>query len=89
MVVNGAVRFENYSDFGNTTNFKVASRYKLTDNINLRGAVSTGFRAPSLHQINFNATAQFVGGVPFEVSTFSNDSPAAKALDSAIETRRI
>jgi outer membrane cobalamin receptor len=36
-------RFENYSDFGNTTNFKVASRYKLTDNINLRGAVSTGF----------------------------------------------
>ncbi|HEX9150684.1 MAG TPA: TonB-dependent receptor, partial [Flavobacterium sp.] len=47
-LVNGAVRFENYSDFGNTTNFKVASRYKLTDNINLRGAVSTGFRAPSL-----------------------------------------
>jgi hypothetical protein len=39
MVMNGAVRFENYSDFGNTTNFKVASRYKLTDNINLRGAV--------------------------------------------------
>jgi iron complex outermembrane receptor protein len=46
-LLNGAVRFENYSDFGNTTNFKVASRYKLTDNINLRGAVSTGFRAPS------------------------------------------
>jgi iron complex outermembrane receptor protein len=72
---------ENYSDFGNTTNFKVASRYKLTDNINLRGAVSTGFRALLTHQINFNATAtQFVGGVPFEVSTFSNDS-AAKALE--------
>jgi iron complex outermembrane receptor protein len=46
--------------------------------------------APSLHQINFNATAtQFVGGVPFEVSTFSNDSPAAKALEFPIETRRI
>ena len=80
-LVNGAVRFENYSDFGNTTNFKVASRYKLTDNINLRGALSTGFRAPSLHQIYFNSTAtQFVGGVPFEVGTFSNDSPVAKAL---------
>jgi iron complex outermembrane receptor protein len=80
-LVNGAVRFENYSDFGNTTNFKIASRYKLTDNINLRGAVSTGFRAPSLHQIYFNSTAtQFVGGVPFEVGTFSNDSPVAKAL---------
>lgn len=80
-LVNGAVRFENYSDFGNTTNFKVATRYKLTENINLRGAVSTGFRAPSLHQIYFNSTAtQFVGGVPFEVGTFSNDSQAAQLL---------
>jgi iron complex outermembrane receptor protein len=80
-LVNGAVRFENYSDFGNTTNFKIASRYKITDNINLRGAVSTGFRAPSLHQIYFNSTAtQFVGGVPFEVGTFSNDSQAAELL---------
>lgn len=80
-LVNGAVRFENYSDFGNTTNFKIASRYKITENINLRGAVSTGFRAPSLHQIYFNSTAtQFVGGVPFEVGTFSNDSQAAQLL---------
>ena len=80
-LLNGALRFENYSDFGNTTNFKVATRYKLTDNINLRGAVSTGFRAPSLHQIYFNSTAtQFVGGVPFEVGTFSNDSQPAQAL---------
>ncbi|CAM4154241.1 TonB-dependent receptor [Flavobacterium weaverense] len=80
-LVNGALRFENYSDFGNTTNFKVATRYKLTENVNLRGAVSTGFRAPSLHQIYFNSTAtQFVGGVPFEVGTFSNDSQPAQAL---------
>ncbi|MDI5887959.1 TonB-dependent receptor [Flavobacterium yafengii] len=80
-LLNGAVRFENYSDFGNTTNFKLATRYKLTDNINLRGAISTGFRAPSLHQIYFNSTAtQFVGGVPFEVGTFSNDSQAAQLL---------
>jgi iron complex outermembrane receptor protein len=80
-LINGALRYENYSDFGGTTNYKLASRYKLTDNINLRGAVSTGFRAPSLHQIYFNSTAtQFVGGVPFEVGTFSNDSKAAELL---------
>ena len=80
-LVNGAIRFENYSDFGNTTNYKLATRYKVTDNINLRGAVATGFRAPSLHQIYFNSTStQFVNGVPFEVGTFSNDSPAAKLL---------
>ena len=47
----------------------------------MRGAISTGFRAPSLHQIYFNSTAtQFVGGVPFEVGTFSNDSQAAQLL---------
>ena len=80
-MVNGAIRFENYSDFGSTTNYKLASRYKVTPNINLRGAVATGFRAPSLHQIYFNSTStQFVGGVPFEVGTFRNDSEAAQLL---------
>ncbi|WP_082210610.1 TonB-dependent receptor [Flavobacterium sp. ABG] len=80
-LLNGAVRFENYSDFGSTTNFKIATRYKLTDNINLRGAFSTGFRAPSLHQIYYESTAtQFTGGVPFEVGTFSNDSRIAQLL---------
>jgi iron complex outermembrane recepter protein len=80
-MVNGAVRYENYSDFGNTTNFKLATRYKVTPNVNLRGAFATGFRAPSLHQIYFNSTStQFVGGVPFEVGTFRNDSEAAQLL---------
>ncbi len=80
-LLSGAVRFENYSDFGSTTNFKLATRYKLTDNINIRGAASTGFRAPSLAQIYFNSTStQFVGGVPFEVGTFSNASQPAKLL---------
>ena len=81
IMVNAAVRSENYSDFGATTNFKLATLFKVTKNFNLRGAVSTGFRAPSLHQLYFNSTAtQFVGGVPFEVGTFSNDSKAAKLL---------
>ncbi|WP_460190962.1 TonB-dependent receptor [Urechidicola sp. KH5] len=82
LLVTGALRFENYSDFGSTFNYKVSSRWKLTDNFNLRGAVSTGFRAPSLHQLYYNATAtQFDdNGVPQEVGTFSNDSRVAKEL---------
>lgn len=81
-LVNGAIRFENFSDFGNTTNFKVASRCKLTKNINLRGALSNGFRAPSLHQIYFSTTAAlFSNGIPSEVGTFSNDSQMAKLLE--------
>lgn len=77
-----ATRFENYSDFGSTINFKLATRLKATENINIRGAVNTGFRAPSLHQINFNSTSTIFDnkGNPQEVGTFSNDSRAAKLL---------
>ncbi|HFK5502733.1 TPA: TonB-dependent receptor plug domain-containing protein [Elizabethkingia anophelis] len=80
-LLSAALRFENYSDFGSTFNYKIATRYKITDNLNFRAAHSTGFRAPSLQQIYFNSTStQFVGGVPYEVGTFSNDSEAAKIL---------
>ncbi len=80
-LVSAALRYENYSDFGSTFNYKLATRYKLTDHINLRAAHSTGFRAPSLQQIYFNATAtQFVGGTAYEVGAFSNDSDVAGIL---------
>ncbi|GJM35929.1 MAG: collagen-binding protein [Saprospiraceae bacterium] len=77
----GALRFENYSDFGSVLTGKLAARYKITDDISLRGTASSGFRAPSLHQLNFNSTSTlFVDGVPNEVGTFSNDSRPAKLL---------
>ncbi|GAA4800661.1 TonB-dependent receptor [Litoribaculum gwangyangense] len=76
-----ATRFENYSDFGSTINFKLATRLKASDNVNIRAALNTGFRAPSLHQLNFNSTSTiFQDGIPVEVGTFSNDSRAAKLL---------
>ncbi|MUH36700.1 TonB-dependent receptor [Zobellia amurskyensis] len=81
-VASFATRFENYSDFGSTINFKLATRYKINDNINVRAAANTGFRAPSLHQINFNSTSTIFdqNGDPQEVGTFANDSRAAKLL---------
>ena len=77
-----ATRYENYSDFGGTINFKLAGRLKASDNINIRAALNTGFRAPSLHQINFNSTSTIFDneGNPQEVGTFANDSRAAKLL---------
>ena len=58
-----AVRFENFDDFGKTVNYKVSGRLKLTDMAALRGAVSTGFRAPTPGQQNaFNVTTAFIGG---------------------------
>lgn len=76
-----AGRFENYNDFGSTFNGKIAMRYKVRNNFAIRGSVSTGFRAPSLHQ-RFLATTStlFIAGVPFEVGTFPNDSRPAQLL---------
>ncbi len=76
-----ATRYENYSDFGSTTNVKLATLLKVASNLNIRAAANSGFRAPSLHQINFNSTSTvFSDGVPMEVGTFSNDSRAAQLL---------
>lgn len=80
-LVDAAVRYEHYSDFGNTVNFKLASRVKLSDDFNWRIAGSTGFRAPSIHQIYFNqSSTYFVDGGIMQVGTFSNDSEVARLL---------
>lgn len=80
-MVSGAVRYENYSDFGSTVNGKLASRLKITDHINLRGSVSTGFRAPSLAQIYYNLRfTNFSSGGATEVLLAPNDSEITKAF---------
>jgi len=77
----GAIRYENFSDFGGTVNFKSSFLFKAMDNLNVRGSVQTGFRAPSLHQIHFNSTSTlFVDGVPNEVGIFPNTSRVARIL---------
>lgn len=79
-LVDGAVRFENYSDFGFVNTYKFATRYKLTSNFNLRGSVSTGYRAPSLQQINFsNTESNVIAGVPSLVKIAPNSSPITRA----------
>jgi iron complex outermembrane receptor protein len=83
-LLGGAVRFENYSDFGFTHNYKLAARYKMAPGFNLRGSVSTGFRAPSLQQINFSSTFTTVqGGTIAEVKIAPNYSPITKAAGIA------
>ncbi|QLC66370.1 TonB-dependent receptor [Flavobacterium sp. LPB0248] len=80
-LINGAARYENYSDFGNTVTFKLASLLKLNDNINWRISGQTGFRAPSLQQRYFESSStQFINGSPYQVGYFTNDSQAAKSI---------
>lgn len=81
-LINGAVRTENYSDFGSANVYKVSSRYKFADDkVTLRGSVSTGFRAPTLHQIYAQSTqAAFVGGFIQLSGLFNNRSAQARQL---------
>jgi len=79
-LVDGAVRFEDYSDFGSVATFKLATRYKLASNFNVRGSVSTGYRAPSLQQINFsNTLTSFSGGQLVQSRIASNKDPITRA----------
>ena len=82
-LINGTLRHEQYSDFGGATVWKLSSRYKFADDkITLRGSVSTGFRAPTLHQIyTQKAQYSFVAGQGIQVSGIINNvSPQARIL---------
>ena len=77
----GALRYENYSDFGGTTTGKIATRVKLGESFSLRGTYSTGFRAPSLAQVNFNTVfTNVVGGQPVDILLDRNDGPVSRAV---------
>jgi iron complex outermembrane receptor protein len=89
-LVEGAVRFENYSDFGSNVTGKLATRLKLGDNFSLRGTLSTGFRAPSLAQINFNTVfTNVVGGKPVDILLDRNNGPVTTAVGIPPLTREL
>jgi len=74
-LVNATARIEDYSDFGEAFVWKVSTRYKLLDNkITLRGSASTGFKAPTLHQIyTQKAQYSFIPGQGIQVGGLINN----------------
>lgn len=81
-----ALRFEDYSDFGRNTSWKVSGRYDLTEHFALRATVNTGFRAPSVQQLYFtNISTLFVNRngqlLPEQSGTFNNLSNVARELE--------
>lgn len=81
-MIGAALRYEYYSNFGSTLNYKLASRYKITKKFNLRGSLSTGFRAPSLAQSYYNLTfTNFIGNTPSESFLIANNSPIARKFN--------
>lgn len=80
-MVSSALRFENYSDFGSTLNGKIAARLKTGGNVNFRGSISSGFRAPSLAQIYYNLRfTNFSSTGASEILLSPNNSPVTQAF---------
>ena len=80
---NLAGRYENYSDFGNSLTGKLALRYEYASGFAIRGAFSTGFRAPSLQQQYFNNSYTDIsvsGSGIVSKGIFTNESALARAL---------
>jgi iron complex outermembrane receptor protein len=78
----GALRYEDFSDSGDDIVGKLSSRYEVSDAFSLRGALSTGFRAPSLQQSAYTAftTNLGPGGVLSPSFTATAGSPFPAAL---------
>jgi iron complex outermembrane recepter protein len=81
LYLQGAMRYEDYSDFGSELVGKVAFRYTLSDDVNLRGSVGTGFRAPTPgQQGTTNVSTRLPNGVPVATGLFPAISPVGQAL---------
>ena len=84
-----AVRYENFSDFGETLNGKLAGRFRVSDALALRAAVSTGFHAPTPGQSNISTIiTQFDGatGLQVEEGLFPVSDPSAQAAGATALT---
>lgn len=76
-LVDGAVRHEHYSDFGDTTVFKLTTRYDLSSSFAVRGTASTGFRAPTLAE-------EYYSGINVGPNAVSGVLPANSAAAASL-----
>jgi iron complex outermembrane receptor protein len=82
-LLDAAVRYENYNemssdDYDNLSG-KLSARFEVNKDVSIRASLSSGFRAPSLHQRYFqNTSTQFVGGLPSQALTANNNNPIVR-----------
>jgi iron complex outermembrane recepter protein len=78
VLLNVAGRYEHYSDFGSRVTGKAALRVQPSKQLVIRGAASTGFRAPGLAQSWFShVTTNFILGNLVEIGNFPVSHPAS------------
>ncbi len=84
LLISGALRHEDFSDFGTTTDYRLAGRLELFGGLAVRGSFGTGFRAPALAQSFYGQTDfLFISGVPVRVRIFSVNEPVAKLIGAS------
>jgi iron complex outermembrane receptor protein len=92
LTLQAAVRYEDFSVFGGTTNYKLAGIYRVSDNLRVRFARSTGFHAPTSGQAsitNVTTQNQLINGVPTLVDqgTLPLSSAAGQLAASFVESQ--
>ena len=88
VTVQGALRWEDYSHFGSTTNYKLGALWRAGERLTLRGTYSTGFRAPTAGQANVtNVTTAFAGNVITDEGTLPLSSAAGRFVNAELGGR--
>jgi len=78
LLIQSALRFEDFDDFGTTTNYKLGANLKLSDDVGLRATYSTGFKAPTPGQSNTsNTSTELSAGVLVNNGTIPATSAVA------------
>ncbi len=84
LLLSAALRGEDFSDFGSTTDYKAAARFEIVGGLALRGSFGTGFRAPNLAQSYFNSNLiSFVNGAPLRIRQIAVDDPIAPLVGAS------
>ena len=84
LFVQGAVRYEDYSDFGAETVYKIAASYSVTEAYSLRTSFNTGFRAPTPgQQGTTNVSTRLPNGFPVATGLFPAGGTVAQALGAS------
>jgi iron complex outermembrane receptor protein len=80
-MMGAALRYEDYSSFGDTTNYKLTGQYQVTDEFSIRASTNTGFRAPTTGQANYsNVQTSLSGGVLVDSALLPASNPVAVQL---------
>lgn len=80
----GAVRYEDYSDFGDELVGKIATKINFTESFGMRASIGTGFRAPTPgQQGTTNVSTRLPNGFPVATGLFPAESSVAAALGAS------